>query len=397
MRETISQLIEQMDGDEQIAKKSARELIAMGMVVVPTIIETIRRLSVSIWEANKITRRLRQVLLQINDSDLVPVLIDLLQDENYELVLTAFESLGKSKDSRALQPLVDALSSELTDLMAIEALGELGNDRAIEPLLRVAEEILLNPHVALIIKEKHIHEEFYERPLTLLPRIIIALAKLGNYKIAHLAIPLSQYHASTCSSEEIDTRIMATRSLQYVAIPGMFRALQAALHDEDNEVRWEAVEAMFYLGVKEAIPELMQCVEDESAEIVNNVLWRLHELTGTWFDDGFRLNPVRVEELQLWWEQHQNEYESGICYRLGKPFSLPDAIDLLKEPNWQVGVLRELKIITGVDFGFNPSVEDHDWGEVLRIAQGWWEVERHRLEAGCLYKYGYKQDMGSIF
>ncbi len=404
MMKTISQLIKQLDGDDEIAKKAASELINIGMPAVPAIIETISRKSVSIWDRkySKLANRLRQVLLKIDDSDLIPVLIELLQNENNGLRQAAFESLVKSKDPRSLQPLVNALSSDLTDLRAIKALGELGDSQAIKPLLKLAGEILLNHHVALIIEGKPVNEEFYEYPLTLLPRIIIALAKLGNYELAHLAIPLSQYHAITCSSEEIDTRIMATRSLQYVVIPGMFAALQAALHDEDNEVRWEAVDGMFYLGVKEAISELIQCVEDESVDVVNNVLSRLYRLTGIWFDDGFRLEPVRVEELQLWWEQHQTDYESGVCYHLGKPLYLPDVIAMLKESDSQVVAIRELKIITGVDFGFNtyidePDIDEPDWEEISKMAEEWWELEGHQFEAGCLYKYGYKQDMASIF
>jgi hypothetical protein len=331
-------------------------------------------------------------LHQIHHPDLIPVLIGLLQDESSDLAITAFEVLGQSRDQRALQPLLDALSSHLTDFLAIPALGELGNPQAIKPLLKVAEEILQEPNVSLVIEGKPVHEDFYEVPLTLLPKIIIALAKLGNYEIAPLAIPLTHYHAHTHSSEEKDIRITATEALQYVVVPGMFPALQAALHNEDHEVRLEAVDAVFYLGIKEAIGELIACIHDESSVVVNNVLFRLHDLTGVWFNDD-----DQVSELQQWWSQHQNQYESGVCYRLCKPLNLPDVIALLKEPNQGKPVIQELKIITGVDFGLNLCFQSQAQDELVKRTLQWWHKEGHRFEDGCLYKYGYKQDINNIF
>jgi HEAT repeat protein len=41
-------------------------------------------------------------------------------------------------------------------------------------------------------------------------------------------------------------------------------------------VRLQAVAALFYLGTKEAIPELMACVEDENSMVRHNALVRFH-------------------------------------------------------------------------------------------------------------------------
>jgi hypothetical protein len=391
--ETLAQLIEKTDADEQIAKKAVAKLVAIGMPAVPSIIDTIRlRSATPIWKSRTPTWRLRQVLHQIHHPDLIPVLIGLLQDESSDLAITAFEVLGQSRDQRALQPLLNALSSDLTDFLAIPALGELGNPQGIKPLLKVAGEILQEPNVALVIEGKPVHEDFYEVPLTLLPKIIIALAKLGNYEIAPLTIPLTHYHAHTHSSEEKDIRITATEALQYVVIPGMFPALQAALHNEDQEVRLEAVAAMFYLGIKEAIPELIACVQDENSMVRNNVLVRLHDLTGTWFKDD-----AKVGDLQEWWEQHQAEYERGVCYRLGKPLHLPDVIVLLDDINNRKTIMQELKVITGVNFGSHPDVVSQSPGILVQLAQEWWKEEGHKFEDGCLYKYGYKHNINNIF
>jgi hypothetical protein len=126
--------------------------------------------------------------------------------------------------------------------------------------------------------------------------------------------------------------------------------------------------------------------------VVNNVLVRLHDLTGTWFKDD-----VQTDELQEWWKQQQINYESGLCYRLGKPLHLPDVIALLEEPNQRKPVIQELKIITGVDFSLNPSFDSQGQEELVQRALQWWQQEGHRFEDGCLYKYGYKQDIKNIF
>jgi HEAT repeat protein len=384
--EEISQLIKDMNTDNPTAEKAVAKLVSIGMPAVPAVIDAIRADSEATWKLSKI-------LLQIHHPDLVPVLIELLQEEDTNLVMTACQALGQSKDDRALQPLLDALSS-WRQSMAIEVLGELGNPQAVERLLRIAEEILSQPHVSQAIDGKldTDEEDFDESPLRLLPTVIIALAKLGNYKIASVAIPLTRYHSEDVYSDAEIIRTNAVKALQYVVVPGMLPALQAALHDDYNEVRMQAVDAVFYLGTKQAISELIACVQDKSSIVVNNVLVRLHDLTKTWFEDD-----AQVEQLQDWWKQHQNQYESGICYRLGKPLHLQDVIALLEDANQRKSVIQELKIITGMDFTFNPSVVTQGQDELIKRAQQWWEEEGHRFENGCLYKYGYKQDIENIF
>ena len=384
--EKILQLIKQIDTDDQTAENAVVQLVSIGMPSVPAVINAIRAHPGSPW-------RLCEVLRQIHHPDIVPILIELLQEEDTDLVITAFQALGQSKDQRALQPLLDALSG-LSESMATKALGELGNPQAVEGLLKVAQEILNKPHVSQAIEGKlDIDEEdFDDSPLRFLPEVIIALAKLGNYEMAHIVIPLTRYQSEDVYSDAEIIRTNATKALQYVVLPGMFPALQAALHDDYNEVRLQAVDAVFYLGIKEAIGELIACVQDESSVVVNNVLVRLHDLTGTWFKDD-----VQTDELQEWWKQQQTNYEGGVCYRLGKPLHLPDVIALLEEPNQRKPIIQELKIIAGVDFSLNVRFESQGQDELVQRALQWWQQEGHRFEDGCLYKYGYKQDIKNIF
>ncbi|HLO85346.1 MAG TPA: HEAT repeat domain-containing protein [Nostocaceae cyanobacterium] len=385
----INQLIENTAAGEynkEKAQQAVAELISIGMPVVPSIVKAIETGLGATW-------RLCEILLLIRDQNIVPVFIDLLQAENTDLAITAIKGLGRSKDERALQPLLNSLSN-CNKHLVIDALGELGNSQAVKKLLQLSEEILSNSEVSKIIHgQPDINtENFDESQLDLLIRIIIALAKLGNYQVAPTAIPLINYHCDDDYSNSKIIRTNAVQSLQYIAIPGMFSALQSSLHDDYYEVRLQAVDAIFYLGIKEIIPELISCIEDEDYTVVNNILFRLEHITGTYFEDD-----VQINNLQDWWKQHQNKYDSYICYRLGRPLHLPNIIELLDEPNQQKPVLEELKIITGIDFSMRLDITHQNEGELKKIVQNWWEKEGHRFKDGVLYKYGHEQNINNIF
>jgi HEAT repeat protein len=176
--EEISQLIQEMSADEASAEKAIAKLVSIGMPSVPEIIDAIRSGSETRW-------KLSEVLLQIRHPDLVPVFIELLQEENTDLVVIASEGLGQSQDERALQPLLNILSG-WRQFGAVKALGELRNPQAVEPLVKVAKEILNQPSVSQAIEGTLDidNEDFDESLVEFLPTIIIALAKLGNYEIS---------------------------------------------------------------------------------------------------------------------------------------------------------------------------------------------------------------------
>jgi hypothetical protein len=278
--------------------------------------------------------------------------------------------------------------------LAAEALGELGDPRAIEVLLNVSNHILSEPDIAPAIGGLPLPEdvEVDESMLRLLLSVAIALAKLGNHTMASIVISLLHYNSSDVYSDDEMIRTQAARALQYIVGSGIFRALQDALHDAYDEVRLNAIDAIFYLGIRDAISELILCVNDESTRVSEHVLTRLGDLTGKRFEDA-----VQLEDLQMWWSQHEKEYDSGICYRLGKPLWLPDVIALLKKKLQKSQVIQELQIITGLDFGYSPHVAVKSQTAVLKRAQAWWEQEGGHFEAGSLYKYGYKQDTRALF
>ena len=403
MKEHILKIIHKLSNEnKKIATNAVVELIELGIIAVPHIIDIIRNQSEAIFNSIVATKQLCNVLLKINHPDTIPIFIELLHDENSDLAITAFKKLGQSKDQRALQPLLDCLFSEETNFLAISALGELGFHEAIEPLLKLADTILQEPIFANILQGNKIDiddEDFYDGSLTLLPRIIIALAKLGNNDLASFAIPLTNYYCDSYSSEDLDIRIMATKALQYVVVPNMLTTLQSILHNEDesDEVHHEAIEAMFYLGVKETIPEIIKCMEDVNSELYKHALWRLYELTGIWLNCLVEKKKLMPEQALEWWQNNEYQYQKNICYRLGKPLYLPNIIELLENPDWQGNIVKELEIITSINFNFYFFKDETNEISLVEKAQKWWQQESYKFEAGKLYKYGKKQDISIIF
>lgn len=379
----VKRLIEETDDAGSMAQNAAIELVSVGASSVTDIVEAIRL-------GRGSTMLLREVLLQIHDPDVVTILSNFVQDENITLSAIAIDVLGQSRDLRALKPLLNLLPTWRKN-MAVDALGELGNSEAIPYLQHMAREILDDPLVAQAMGGELGEgcEEFDGDCLRLLINIIIALAKLGNCELASLIFPLTQYDLD-CDSNAFFIRKEAVRALQYVVVAGMLPVLRLSLSDEDAEVRSSAIDALFYLGLKESIDLIVPCVHDKNYNVFSHAMMRLHDLTGHFVEDK------EPDELELWWQEHQKVYNLGICYRLGRPLFLPDVIELLADSNYVGSILKELKIVTGHDFGFSVDIPICTHDELLERVRQWWHVEGSHLEPGALYKYGRKQNIKEI-
>ncbi len=60
-------------------------------------------------------------------------------------------------------------------------------------------------------------------------------------------------------------------------------------------------------------------------------------------------------------------------------------------------IIDELRVITGQNFGFDPTVPVNEQDAVLDRARSWWEREGHRFQPGRLYKYEYAQDIARVY
>jgi HEAT repeat protein len=74
----------------------------------------------------------------VKDSQAVPALMKALADPDLNVKHSAAEALGKIGDSRAVEPLIDALMMDMwLQFPATIALGDIGDSRAVKPLIKL--------------------------------------------------------------------------------------------------------------------------------------------------------------------------------------------------------------------------------------------------------------------
>lgn len=367
----IHELLIKLKGTPGEAGEAVARLSEQGASVVPAVVEAMRT-STPFEGAN-----LQKVLLNVEDRAIVPLMLEVLSDGNLLVRVTAFMALGALKDKRALKPLLEQLrergNSASARGWAADALGELGDRRAVAPLLKAGREIL--------------DGENLEDEASVLIAVVAALAKLGNQELAAAAIALAERGDETA-------RTYAVGILKYLAGPGLFRALETNLRDDDGEKRWKAAEALAYLGVKEAIAALVKRVGDKDQSVSALVVNRLRDLTGEEFDD-----ELTARQASAWWRKHQASFKSGVTYRLGKPLRVAALVELLKgEPHWRDQIIDELLLITGEDFGVAGKHFARDEKEFYPLVSRWWARRKPgSFKPGRLYKYGHEQDTRAVF
>lgn len=365
----VAELISSAKANPDGGEEAAARLAAAGADAAPAIIQAMR------GESPGKSFYLRRALLQIRDPKLVPLMTGLLDEEDAVLRSTAFEVLGRSRDERALQPLLDRLTAEKNTadvrLSAGDALGELRDVRAIPALLGLVEEAggkRLTSHGA-----------------ELLVAAVVALAKLGRQEKAPAVIALA-------GSRDLITRVSAVKALKYLAGPGLFPALRKAMRARTNEIRLDAIEAVAYLGSKESIEELGRRISDANPDFSTEKIARLRDLTGEEFDFYARPEKIRRSLAGL-----KKVFEPGVCYRLGRPIWLPDVMAQLKTPFRLRKTVEELRVITGEDFSRGRQVKAGEQPWLFEEAEEWWRREGHKFKRGRLYKYGWEQSLEDVF
>jgi HEAT repeat protein len=381
----ITGLIEQAKISGPEGTSASARLISLGAVAVLPVVEEIRRSPLDQ------VRVFSGILVRMRDPEAFPIIVSLLKDENPSVKLAAYEALGSLKDARALQPLLDSLSDpgnlEFTRGLAARTLGELGELRAREGLLQAARELV---GAAAAVRgfaevDRWTAEEADEDRLRLAIEIAVAMAKLGDQTMSPVVTSIVTGRQE--APEESIIRSAAVRALTYVVGPGVFPTLRAALRSSDPELRGEAVDPLRYLGVVEAVGELIKAVRDEYESIAGNAFASIYDITGEWPDGKHSTEDVEREELARWWTLRRRRFRPGICYRLGKPIQLSPIIELLGEPRQRGRVVTELRVITGHDFS----------DQRLDEAKKWCADNEKRFVAGRLYKFGYEQDVRRIF
>jgi HEAT repeat protein len=365
----VTKLIRKAKRDSAGAEEAASRLADAGADAAPAIIRAMRK------DPEGNTFYLRRALLQMRDPKLVPLMLELLSEEETYLRSTAFEVLGQSGDERGFKPLLEQLQDKenlaTARLWAAKALGELKDARAVPALLELIEEIgetRVPKHRAGLLIET-----------------VVALAKLGRQEKSPAVIALAGHRDQSL-------RTSAVKALKYLVGPGLFPALQKALRARNDEIRQDAIDAIFYLGSKESIEELGRRAGDANPDMATEKIARLRDLTGVELDFYAKPEKIRRALAEL-----KKEFEPGVCYRLGRPIHLPDVIAQLKSPFRRGKLVEELRVITGQDFARGRQVATGEQPQLFEEAQKWWQREGRKFKPGRLYKYGWEQSLEDVF
>lgn len=163
----------------------------------------------------------------------------LKETSSFKVRLKAAVLLGRMNDSRAVQPLTEALEDEnyVVRGAAARALGNLGQPTAVsavEPLLNLVDD-----------EEPFVRKEARR-----------ALERLAGGKSL-------DYFISALSNENADIRLAAVQVLATMKMPQARAAIIPVLGDSDDEVRAEAIVAFRGLGEAELIDLLGTALESQ--------------------------------------------------------------------------------------------------------------------------------------
>ncbi|HUL00317.1 MAG TPA: HEAT repeat domain-containing protein [Nitrospirota bacterium] len=131
----VCRLVQTLNIDDNAgARNSAIEaLIQIGRPVIDALLPM---LQVPNADIRKFTV---DILGEIRDPCVVPMLITRLEDDDENICIASAEALGKIRDPRAINALVSCLNHSEHDWIAhaaAQALGEIGDERAVKPLLK---------------------------------------------------------------------------------------------------------------------------------------------------------------------------------------------------------------------------------------------------------------------
>ncbi|MDP3260459.1 MAG: HEAT repeat domain-containing protein [Thermodesulfovibrionales bacterium] len=260
----------------------------------------------------------------------IQLLIDLLDDEDVDNKCVAMEVLGKIREKKAVPKIIKNLKHKDVKVMVTAAgvLGEIGDERAIEPLLE-------NPDLMIL--------EFGQSPLAkigapALPKLIEAAKKKSLLGL----LPKEQPGKDRRS-------INAAYAIGKIRDRNAIPTLMTLLHEEDNDLRLAAVQALAAMDVKEAYPDFERMLKDK--------------------DDD-----IRIATLYALVKANKEKY-------------LPTAMEILDKEDKGVGVLRSVIELLGnlKEKGAIPKLEkllEHKDGSMRRrAAVALWKI------TGKVYKY----------
>jgi HEAT repeat protein len=187
----------------------------------------------------------------VGGGEAATALMEALKDEPDEWLRSELvQALGRTKDPRAVEPLIGSLDdkSEVVRAMAAEALGGLGDPRAVEPLIEfVSSPKAWNRH-----------------------RGIIALGEIGDRKATDTLCKIAnEIPRGRDDWDCMGHRRWATQTLGKMGDPRAVPHLIRLLEDEDESVRAYAAVSLAQIGDARAVEPLVAMLatdEDHALE-----------------------------------------------------------------------------------------------------------------------------------
>jgi HEAT repeat protein len=211
-------------------------------------------------------------LADTRDKQLNERLIDLLKDENARVRFAAARALAERRDSHALPALVASLEDDDLNVRfyAAHALGEIKQRAAAEALIRALDdpEWCVRDQAAWALREINDPET--------LEQIIRKLAR-PDQSYSHVVWLVRTLQsdnkveqvASLLKSADAAARLRALQMLEELDEPQAVVPLQAALADEEPEIRLRAVKALVNKQTRDALPSLRRLLKNEEVPAVS--------------------------------------------------------------------------------------------------------------------------------
>lgn len=220
-----------------------------------------------------------KAIANLKDTSAVTPLLYCLnnKDENYKVRLACADALGKIGDKYAVAPLIDVVKDEgeksvyLRESAAF-ALGMLGDIRAVDPLVSILET------------KKGILDKF----TFLKERVIEALGKLRLDNNDRVFFALK----NTLTDESPQIRINAIEALMDSEHPDAYNAIRECLNDCDDEVKKNALIALYNIVGREILDEVVN-----SPKYPDILKLEAVSIIEEYEDDSDRLSEVFREEL----------------------------------------------------------------------------------------------------
>jgi HEAT repeat protein len=358
---------------------------------VRALIDTIRHANVGSM------KRLIESLVHLDVPNMLPVMTDLLTDENPDISLAAYEWFARTSNENAQAILIAKLeepeSNESEKSLAAEALGQRGNAAAaIASIRRVARGIIEPTRDSREMRDRVIATKLKDGVARLLVRLAVAEAQLGGDELSSLPIIFARSEMN--SDREPIVRVEALGALTSVVGEGMIDTLRGALQGEDHEVVEYSIRALQFLGNREAVDLLVGAAIPARMELAEIALTAAVAVTGPGPGMSRSIFDLKPDELRTWWDAARRSFLPGVCYRLGRPLAMKKLVELLRDARQRAGVANELRIVAGFDCGFNADIPSEEQNSVVASAEHWLAIGGQKFREGALYRYGYERNLG---